>query len=180
MTRGRQTTEFMRNLLRECSVPLLVDADGIATFTSQPHWFEKAHCPMVITPHPGELSTLFGQDLQDILANRVGICEAASKFMECSVVLKGANTVVADPAHATHINLSGNPGMATGGSGDVLGGLIAALMGRGVDPFDAARIGVYVHGRAGDRVAWRKSQAGLSAMDLVEEIPYALREIIGR
>jgi NAD(P)H-hydrate epimerase len=157
-----------------------VDADGINVFAGQPHWFSKAHGPVVLTPHPGELARLFGQDVQDIQADRCGTALAAAKFAEATVVLKGAGTVVAREDPPVHLNLTGNPGMATGGMGDVLGGLLVALLGRGMESFDAARAAVYLHGRAGDRVAGRTSQDGLTPTDLIRELPYAFSEICER
>jgi NAD(P)H-hydrate epimerase len=112
-----------------------------------------------------------------IQQHRVGMAEAAAKYTGATVVLKGAGTVVAAPDRPNAINLTGNPGMATGGSGDVLAGLLAGLVAQGLSPYDAACAAVYMHGRAGDLLAWRKSQAGLAASDLIEEIPYVYRDL---
>jgi NAD(P)H-hydrate repair Nnr-like enzyme with NAD(P)H-hydrate dehydratase domain len=94
-----------------------------------------------------------------------------------TMVLKGAGSLIASPGQTTQVNLNGNPGMATGGSGDVLTGVIGGLLAQRFSTFDACRAGVYLHGRAGDYAAWRRCQAGVLAGDLIEEIPYALRDI---
>lgn len=177
MTRHQETLLLVRELVRESRTPLVLDADALAVFANQPDWFAKAHAPVVITPHPGELAMLFGQEIAEVQADREGMAEAAAKFTRATVVLKGAGTVVACPDHPNAVNLNGNPGMATGGTGDVLGGLIAGLIAQGLHPYDAARAAVYLHGRAGDQVAWRASQAGLTASDLVDELPYVFREL---
>jgi len=176
MTRHNETLLIVRELLRDSTVPLVLDADALAVFENQPGWLAKARAPLVITPHPGEMALLFGQTISEVQQHRAGMAIAAAKFTGCTVVLKGAGTVVAQKGRAVAINLTGNPGMATGGMGDVLAGLLAGLLAQGFEPYDAARAAVYIHGRAGDMVAWRKSQAGLAATDLVEEIPYVFRD----
>ena len=177
MTRSSDTLTLAREILRESPVPLVIDADAIAVFENQPDWIAKARCPVVLTPHPGELGMLFGLTAEEVQADRVGIAVAAAKFTGATVILKGAGTIVAEVDRPTGINLTGNPGMATGGSGDVLAGLVTGLMAQGLAPYDAARLAVYLHGRAGDLVAWRKSQSGLSATDLIDELAYAFRDI---
>lgn len=177
MTRHQETLLLVRELLRDSQTPLVLDADALAVFANQPDWIAKAQAPVVITPHPGELAMLFGQDVADVQADREGMAEAAAKFTRATVVLKGAGTVVASPGQPNAVNLTGNPGMATGGTGDVLGGLIVGLCAQGLSPYDAARTAVYLHGRAGDQIAWRASQAGLTASDLVDELPFVFRDL---
>ncbi len=177
MTRDQDTLLLVREILRESQAPLVIDADALAVLQNQPDWINKAQCPVAITPHPGELGMLFGQEIELIQQHRVGMAEAAAKYTGATVVLKGAGTVVAAPGRPNAINLTGNPGMATGGSGDVLAGLLAGLVAQGLSPYDAACAAVYMHGRAGDLLAWRKSQAGLAASDLIEEIPYVYRDV---
>jgi NAD(P)H-hydrate epimerase len=177
MTRHPQIPILVRHLLRQTSKPLVIDADAISVFARQAHWFEKANGPIVLTPHPGELARLLGQDAGDIQADRYAAAASAAKTTDATVVLKGAGTIVAQHGKPTALNVTGNPGMATGGSGDVLSGLLVGLLAQGLDPYDAARAAVYLHGRAGDMVAWRASQAGLAAGDLIEELPYVFREL---
>ncbi len=177
LTRHDQSLMLVRKIIRDCEIPLIMDADALSVLEGQPHWIEKAKCPVIITPHPGELARLFSQDVSEVQRDRYGVAMAAAKFTRATVVLKGAGTLVVQDGKPVQINLTGNPGMATGGSGDVLAGLLAGLLGQKMQPFDAARAAVYIHGRAGDMAAWRKSQAGLIATDLIEEVPYVFREL---
>ena len=177
LTRDPASLVLVRNVLRACTAPLVLDADALAVLAGQPDWLNKARSPVVITPHPGELAVLFGQTVEQIQADRCGVAVAAAKFCNVTVVLKGAGTVVAQTGQPTAINLTGNPGMATAGAGDVLAGILTALLGQGLAPYDAARLAVYLHGRAGDMAAGRKSQAGLIAGDLVDELPFAFRDL---
>jgi hydroxyethylthiazole kinase-like uncharacterized protein yjeF len=155
----------------------VLDADAISVLEGQPHWIERAKCPVVLTPHPGEMATLFSQEVEEVQRDRCGVALAAARFTHSTVVLKGAGTVVAQDGKPLSVNMTGNPGMATGGAGDVLAGMITSLLGQKLQPFDAARVAVYLHGKAGDMVVCRKSQAGLVAGDLIEEIPYVFRDL---
>lgn len=177
LTRHEQSLALVRHVIRDCDAPLVLDADAISVLEGQPNWVERARAPTVITPHPGELARLFSQSVEEVQKDRCGVALAAARFTRATVVLKGAGTVVAKDGKPLGINLSGNPGMATGGSGDVLAGLLVGLLGQKLDPFDAARAAVYIHGRAGDNAAWRKSQAGIVAGDLVDEIPFVFRDL---
>ncbi|NCC52346.1 MAG: NAD(P)H-hydrate dehydratase [Spartobacteria bacterium] len=180
MTRHKETFTLVRQILRESSIPLVVDADAISVFAGQPHWLDKSSCPLVLTPHPGELAALLGLNAADVQADRPGHVLATARATGAVVALKGAGTLVAAEGVPLHVNLTGNPGMATGGSGDVLAGLTAGLLGQGLSAFDAACAAVYLHGHAGDRVAWRTSQAGLIAGDLIEELPGAFADVVLR
>ena len=177
LTRDSQSLTLVRNILRESTVPLVLDADALTVLEGQPHWIERAKCPVVLTPHPGEMARLFSRKVEDIQKDRCGMALEAARVTHATVVLKGAGSVVAQENQPLSINMTGNPGMATGGSGDVLAGMLTSLLGQKFQPYDAARAAVYLHGRAGDMVVCRKSQAGLVATDLIEEIPYVLRDL---
>ena len=177
LTLDNDSLVLVREVIRESPVPIIIDADALGVLENQPEWFGKAQVPVVMTPHPGELAMLFGQEVSEVQRHREGMALAAAKFTAATVVLKGAGTVVAHADKPTAVNLTGNPGMATGGTGDVLAGLLTGLVGQGLGPYDAARAAVYLHGRAGDLAAWRKSQHGMNASDLIEELPYAFREV---
>ncbi|HPG00194.1 MAG TPA: NAD(P)H-hydrate dehydratase [Kiritimatiellia bacterium] len=177
LTRGDDSRELVQQILAECRVPLVLDADAISVLPGRPELIKKANCPVVITPHPGELATLLAKKAVDIQEDRYASAGTAVEATGATVVLKGAGTIVAQEGRAPHINLTGNPGMATGGSGDVLAGLLVGFLGQKLKPFDVARAAVYLHGRAGDMVAWRKSQAGLVAGDLIDELPYVFRDV---
>ena len=177
MTRSDDTRRIVERILEACETDLVLDADALAVLSGRLARLADARGRVIITPHPGEMSMLTGRSVEDIQADRPAAAEQAAAVSGAVIVLKGAGTVVARTGRPTAINLNGNPGMATGGSGDVLAGLTVGLLGMGMEPYDAARTAVYLHGRAGDLVAWRKSQAGLIATDIIEELPYAFRDI---
>lgn len=160
-------------LLTECRVPLVLDADALCV---TPERIAAAECPVVLTPHPGEFARLFGTPVTDRWAQARHAAEKTGK----TIVLKGAGTVVAEPGHKLAVNLTGNPGMATGGSGDVLAGLLTGLLGQGMGTFDAATTAVYLHGTAGDIAAYGFTQPALTATDIIEALPDAFRLIQAR
>lgn len=160
--------DFIERLLRECPVPLLLDAGALCV---EPEAIAAASCPVVLTPHPGEFERLFGRPVTD----RWMQAREASDQTRQTVVLKGAGTVVAHPDYKLGINLTGNPGMATGGSGDVLAGIITSFLAQGMSPFDASSTGVYLHGLAGDLAAEDVTQECLIATDIIRTLPDAFR-----
>ncbi len=180
MTRHPDTARWVRNLLRTCTRPMLLDADALNALEGCAGDLAQAAGPVVITPHPGELARLLGCTTDDIQNDREGAVRRAAAITHAVVVLKGAGTLVAQEGKTLHVNLTGNAGMATGGMGDVLTGLIGGLLAQGVPPFDAACTGVFLHGRAGDNAAWRHSQASLCATDVIVELPYVFRELVSR
>lgn len=169
-------------------VPAVIDADALnlsrrAGQGAPAAWDAQYHFRTIITPHPGELGRMHGVSAGEIQTDREGFAVRTARMMAGRrgepdyspvVVLKGAGTVVTDGLRL-YVNRTGNPGMATGGSGDVLGGLIAALVGQGLDNFEAAVAGVYLHGLAGDLAARRMGQASLLATDLIDALPDAFR-----
>lgn len=167
-------------IVRRCRIPLVLDADALNVQKRVDQVLKAAECKVTITPHPGELSRFMAEQVETIQADRVTAALRAASATNSTVVLKGAGTIVAEHGKAPFVNMTGNPGMATGGSGDVLAGIVVSLLGQGFSPFDASRAAVYIHGRAGDRAAWRLSQAGVIAGDLIQEIPFVMRELCGR
>ncbi|MBS3734213.1 MAG: NAD(P)H-hydrate dehydratase [Phycisphaerae bacterium] len=170
------------------SRPMVCDADGLNNLAGLSGWQTVRSCPLILTPHPGEMARLTGRDASDIQSDRETAARqavldwAGSPRPGCApfvVVLKGAGTVVTD-GRRVYVNDTGNPGMATGGAGDVLTGLIAALLGQGMLPFEAACLGVYAHGLAGDLAAAALGRLGLIASDLLDFLPAALEEAHGR
>ena len=180
MTTHPDTQVLLRYLLEGRDAPVVVDADALAVCAGQLGLLADASCPIVLTPHPGEMAGLLGCSAADVQASRLDSAQRAVEESGAVVVLKGCGTIVATRGQRPHVNMSGNPGMATGGSGDVLGGLLVGLTAQGIAPFDAARVAVYLHGRAGDGVAWRTSQAGLIATDIIDELPNAFRDLVAR
>ena len=155
-------------LFSHVQTPLLVDADALNSLATQPGILNSRSGPTILTPHPGEFARLTGASVQEIQGDRVEhAAKLARKGKNLVVVLKGQGTVVTDGQHA-YINGSGNPGMATGGSGDCLTGVIAALAGQGLTPFDAAVLGTYAHGMAGDIARDQSGMVGMIAGDIVD------------
>ncbi len=162
---------LVSRLYTESPKPLLVDADGLNALSARREVLARPGGPRILTPHPGEFARLLGQDRVAAEEREAAAVEMAAR---CGVVLvlKGHRTLVTD-GQRQWINTTGNPGMATGGSGDVLTGLIAALACQGLSPLDAARLGVYLHGLAGDLAAAELGQESLAASDLIGYLPRA-------
>lgn len=154
------------SLYTQLQVPMVVDADALNLLATSPRavWAQPGG-PRVLTPHPGEMARFTGQTAAEINADRETLATAFARDKQVTVLLKGAGTVVSDGSHLS-INTTGNSGMATGGTGDVLTGLVAALLAGGMTAFEAARLGAYLHGLAGDLAATELSQPGLMASDL--------------
>ena len=149
----------------------LVDADGLNNLAKIDRWWERERGPMVLTPHPGEMSTLTGLTTVDIQQDRVGVArEYAVRWGVC-LVLKGANTIISQPNGVVRLAPLANPGLSTGGTGDVLSGVISGLMAQGLPPIEAATCGVYLHGEAGRDVVDNHGDTGLAASDLLSQIP---------
>jgi len=137
----------------------------------------SAKTPPILTPHPGEMARLIHKDTTTVNQDRVGIARSFAIDRHCHVVLKGARTVIATAEGKVFINPTGNPGMASGGMGDVLAGMLAALLGQGISPEDAMKLGVYLHGFVGDRMASEKGQIGLIASDIIEGLASGMRTL---
>ena len=168
-------TGFIKALFNGSPLPpLLVDADGLNLLAAQPDWWSRLPPRTVLTPHPGEMARLLGSDLAAVLAaDRVALAREAAARWGHIVLLKGAFTVVADPGGATTLLPFANPLLAVGGSGDVLSGVIAALLAQGADPYAAAVAGGYLHALAAQRLRGRLGAAGLLTSELADEIPAA-------
>ncbi len=173
--RGPSIQRIVRALLAKADRPVVLDADGLnalAPLTSD--W--RAPCPMVLTPHPGEFARLVGAETTRVQEHRHDWAVAFAAHHHVVLVLKGYQTLVTD-GQRLYVNRTGNAGMATGGSGDVLTGLIAALVGQGIPLFDAAQLGAYLHGLAGDLARDELGEASLMASDLLAHLPGAFRRL---
>jgi NAD(P)H-hydrate epimerase len=170
---------LLGKVLAADAAPVVLDADALNLFAADPGLASAGGRSRVLTPHPGEAARLLGTDSAAVQADRPGAAEALSRRFTSTVVLKGAGTLVASPGEATCLLPVGNPGMATAGSGDVLAGVIGALLARGLGPAVAARTGVVLHGAAGDRAAHRRGEGGMVAGDLVAELPQVLHGFSG-
>lgn len=173
----RETFEAIRRIALEVPLPLVLDADGINAFGGRAAELAGRTAETVLTPHPGELGRLLGIPTSDVQDDRLAAARRAAVEAEAVVVLKGYRTLVATPGGEVHVNPTGNPGMASGGTGDVLTGLIAGLLAQGLGALDAARLGVYLHGLAGDLAAARTGETALAASDLLTYLPAAFLEV---
>ena len=172
------TQHAVQKLVASVDLPIVLDADGVSAFAGRNRAkLRKSKGPVVITPHPGEMARLLEISVDSIQRHRTQTAVKVAKELRVIVVLKGHRTVVASPSGRSYVNRTGNPGMATAGMGDVLTGVIAALIGQGLDPFTAAQAGVYLHGLAGDVAARRVGQVSLIAGDLLEALPAAFRRV---
>lgn len=173
-----EISELIKRLLNESEVPLVIDADGINALSKSLHWLENKKCPVVLTPHVGEMSRLTGLSAEEINGDPIGTAIRFSKQWKTVTVLKGARSVVATPEGEVFVNTNGNSGMATAGSGDVLTGVITSMIAQGLDPVGASVLGVYLHGRAGDIMVAERGEHGLLAGDLVLGLTKAIRELV--
>jgi NAD(P)H-hydrate epimerase len=174
---GEEVTEFVRAVIAASSAPMVIDADGLNAVATDPEMVKARQAPIIVTPHPGEMSRLLKRPTAQVQADRLSAALEFAKSYGVITVLKGAHTVIATPEGQAFIVLSGNPGMATAGMGDVLTGVIGSLLGQGYDPGRAAVLGVYLHGRAGDLAAKDLGEVGLIASDLIQRLPRTLSEL---
>lgn len=168
---------LLRWLLGNLKLPWVIDADGLNNLALEVKRLRWAKTAPVLTPHPGEMARLLNQDTATVNQDRVEAARTFARECNCYVVLKGARTVIATPAGRAFINPTGNPGMATGGTGDVLAGILAGLLAQGFAVEDALKLGVYLHGFAGDLVAAEKGEIGMIASDIIEMLPLALKTL---
>lgn len=167
-----------RRLVADCPLPLVLDADGLNALGSESGLLlERSDRATVLTPHPGEMSRLCGLTIAGIEADRIAIARSFARRYQVVLVLKGARSLIATPQGEVFVNASGNPGLASGGTGDVLTGLIAGLLAQGLAAADAAMLGVYLHGLAAERLSRQQGVAGLAASDLARELPAARHEL---
>jgi len=167
----------LRWLLRNLDLPWVVDADGLNLLAGDVERLRSAKTPPVLTPHPGEMARLVGSEPGAVNRDRVGAASSFARGHRCYVVLKGARSVIAGPDGKAFINPTGNPGMASGGMGDVLAGILAGLLAQRLRIEDALKLGVYLHGFVADRVAEARGEIGMIASDIVEGLPQGLRQL---
>ena len=169
----------VQTLIETVSIPMVIDADGLNALAEDTSILHRRRSQnIVLTPHPGEMSRLLGSAIPDVAAIRISVAQEFARTFGVYVVLKGARTIIAAPNGMAAINGSGNPGMASGGMGDVLTGIIVSLLGQGYSTWNACRLGVYIHGLAGDLVATEQGEIGMTATDLTKRIPLALNRLL--
>ena len=172
----RDTQSVVKEILLHSSKPIVLDADGINLITDNINILNAVSIPVIITPHPGEMSRLCKISVKEIQEQRADVALWFAKKSQTIVVLKGAGTIVATPDGKCYINKTGNSGMAKGGSGDMLAGMIASLLAQGMSPENAAVCGVYLHGAVGDLAAQETSKRGMTPSDMVSALPKLLSE----
>jgi len=173
------TTALVQTIVENVPLPLVIDADGLNALADDITVLRrKKSADIILTPHPGEMARLLGTSIPDVEAIRISVAQEFARNFGVYLVLKGSRTIIASPTGMAAINGSGNPGMATGGMGDVLTGIIVSLLGQHYSTWDACRIGVYIHGYAADLVADEKGEIGISASDVQEMLPYAYNKLI--
>ena len=174
LSREKCTQSLIRKLAQEVKKPLIIDADGLNALAGKTGLLPAGS---ILTPHPGEMARLLKIDTKKLEKNREKIAKEFSRKHRVILVLKGHQTIVSDYSGNFYINQTGNPGMATAGSGDVLTGMIGAFLGQGLGAFEAAKYAVYLHGLAGDMAAKEKTQISLIASDIIDKIPNAIKKL---
>ncbi len=169
-----ETQRLLARVIAESARPVIVDGDGLAAVAKHPGLVISRTAPTILTPHPGEMARLCGCGIADVLADPIPMLQDTAGKLGAIMVLKGAHSLIGLPDGTVFINTTGNSGMATAGSGDVLTGTIAAMLGLGLDPGDAARTGVYLHGLAGDLAAEAVGADGVTARTILDFLPDAL------
>lgn len=174
LDRGDGLTTLVVDLVTSFSGPMVIDADGLNALVGKVDRLPSSPGPRILTPHPGEFARLVGTDTKTVQSRRRDLAANFASEQNCIVVLKGHGTIVTD-GKRVYKNTTGNPGMATGGTGDVLTGVIAALLGQGLAAFEAAVLSVYLHGLAGDLARDQIGEISLIATDLIDFLPPAIR-----
>jgi hydroxyethylthiazole kinase-like uncharacterized protein yjeF len=176
LTQHPETVAFVREVLKAATIPAVIDADGLNALAEHTDVLKHARAATIITPHPGEMARLCGTDIKTVQADRLKVAREFAKSRNTVVILKGHKTVVASPSGETWINCTGNPGMATGGTGDVLTGITAGLLAQHPkEPLLCAIAAVYLHGLAGDIAREHVGEISLMATDLIDHLPEAFR-----
>jgi len=170
-----EVKRLIKEIIPELDKKTVIDADGLNALADEPGIIKKAKIPLVLTPHPGEMARIAKKSIDDVQSNRNEIALEYAQKLNVVLVLKGHKTIVANPEGELYINTTANPGMASAGMGDVLTGMIASFLGQGLEPFKAAKLGVYLHGAAGDLAAKEKGQSALIAGDLLDKLPIVFK-----
>ncbi len=175
LSQNLQTQKFILQVIEFCPVPLVIDADALRALSGHLNLLSVRKAETILTPHLGEMAALTSLTKDQIEKKREKVCRDFVKAYSCVLVLKGHETIVANQGQPLFLNPSGNSGMATAGSGDVLAGMIGAFLAQGLDGFQSAKYGVYFHGRAGDLAAKEKTRLAMIATDIIENIPQAIK-----
>ena len=175
--RDEDIKDILKGILDVSQIPVIIDADGLYALSQNLEIIEHSKCNIILTPHEMEMSRLSKSTIEFVKKNRIALSESFSVNNGLTLILKGANTIVTTPRGVQYINISGNCGMATGGSGDVLAGMLAAFLARGLNECDSSRIAVYLHGLSGDIAARKLGFDSLKATDIIKNIPNAILKV---
>lgn len=176
LSHNEDTENLVQYIVKNCKIPMVLDADGLNCISNHINLLKEKSCDIIITPHPGEMSRLTGLSVKEISANPQKVAEDFTREYGVVTVLKGADTVISN-GEETYISYAGNPGMATGGSGDVLAGIISSLLAQGYSPTDSACCGVFIHGSAGDEAKKVLGEASMLPSDIVDNIYKVFKNI---
>ncbi|MBU0999813.1 NAD(P)H-hydrate dehydratase [Patescibacteria group bacterium] len=174
---SKKAAELVERILSRNLPPTVIDGDGLNILSKIGKWWEKREEMSVLTPHPGEMSRLTGLPTEEIQKNRLNTAQRFAKKWKQVVVLKGANTVIAFPDGEALVSPFANPALATAGTGDVLAGAVAGLLAQGLNLFDAACVGVYIHGLAGEKIKEKTGNAGVLASELLPLLPLVIKNL---
>lgn len=177
LSQHKTTQRLIRKIISEVDRPMVIDADGLNALKNRVNILKKGTFVKIVTPHPGEMARLLGMKTQAIQKNRKALAKQFACMYNSVTVLKGHGTVVADTSGKVYINKTGNPGMAKGGTGDVLTGIIAAFCAQGAKVYEAAKAAVYIHGLAADLAVKEKGLLSLLASDIIDVLPEVLKKI---
>jgi NAD(P)H-hydrate epimerase len=171
----KETQSLVLKLLKASDLPIILDADGLTALATQPKTLPITNRSLILTPHPGEMARLMHSQVKEVLEDRIGLSRNFAQSHHVHLVLKGHPTLISTPKGEVFINPTGNPGMASGGTGDVLTGMIGGLVCQGFDILPSLQIAVYLHGLAGDEGTQEKGEKSLIATDIIEKIPALLK-----
>lgn len=172
------TKAVVKSIIEGCTKPIVIDADALNCICDNPEILRKLKAPAIITPHPGEMARLICSSAKAVNSDRENTAKSFAKSFNVITILKGQGTIIAAPNGETYINSNGNSGMATGGSGDVLSGIIGSLLAQGAEPLKAAAAGVFLHGAAGDLAAEKFGKISMLPTDMINCIPLAYQKLM--
>ena len=177
LSQNPSTQRLIRSVIKRINLAMVIDADGLNALIGHLNILKDVKDEVVLTPHPKEMARLLALSVEQVQSNRKKVAKDFVLRYNNTLVLKGNRTVVASRGYRFYVNHTGNPGMATAGSGDVLSGIIAAFLAQGLSAFEAAKYGVYIHGLAGDLATQEKTEISLIASDIIAYLPAAFRKI---
>ena len=172
-----KTKEFFLELLKKVKIPVVIDADGLNILSENLSTLKEIKAPVILTPHPGEMGRLLGTNSKEVQENRINLSKSFSKKYKCWLILKGARTILATPEGKVFVNPTGNPGMASGGMGDVLTGILGSLLSQKYSVEESCILGTFLHGLSADIISETKGQIGITATDVAETIPEAIKKV---